>query len=301
MIHDVIVVGEGIAGLTCASECARLGLRVATYEAEFFGGLVVNVNELDRFDEAGGLSGMDHAATLAMANRRAGVASTSAAVTAVRRTDGGFEVETASGSHAARFVVIATGARPRRLDVPGEAEFEGRGVSHCADCDAPLFTGMDVAVAGSGDWALRDALLLARECATVHVVHAEHQAVATGEYLERANAEPRIRFHPGMTVCEVHGGAAGMTGLRARDADGAVTEIPAAGLFVAAGLVPNGEVAPDGVQRDPSGALVVDESLETGIPGLWAIGLARAGFGGWLADAAEDARRVAASIGARSA
>lgn len=298
--YDLIVVGEGFAGLTCASEAAKLGLKVATFEAEFFGGLVVNVNELEHFDEAGGLSGMDHAGMLAAGNKKAGVKSTTDAVEAVRAVDGGFEVETGSGKQTARFVVIASGARLKKLGVPGEEEFEGRGVSHCADCDAPMFTDAEVIVAGDGDWALQDALLLARDCSAVHVVHPGPAPTACDEYVKRAKAEPKIHLHPNATVEEVLGNDRGMTGVRVRANDGAETEINAAGLFAVVGLEANSALAPAEVQRDADSYLLVNDELETAVPGLWAIGQVRSGFGGWLTNAVADARRVAKLVKARA-
>jgi len=300
MNYDLIVVGEGFAGLTCAAEAAKLDLKVATYEAEFFGGLVVNVNELQEFEEADGLSGMDHAGMLAMGNRKAGVQSTTAAVNAVRAVAGGFELDTDAGVQTARFVVIASGAKLKKLGVPGETEFEGRGVSHCADCDAPMFAGAEVVVAGGGDWALQDAMVLASECAAVHVVHEGSELTARPEAMDRARAEPRIRLHPNSRIEAVLGDASGMTGVRLRDSQGGSSELAAAGLFTVIGLEPNGALAPAEVQRDPAGYLQVNEELETAVPGLWAIGQVRAGFGGWLKDAVADARRAAARVKARA-
>lgn len=300
MTHDLIVVGEGFAGLHCAAECARLGLNVATFEAEFFGGLVVNVNELSRFEAADGLSGMDYAGTLAMENRRAGVKSSTESVSAVTPIDGGFEVTTDSGTHTSRFVVMASGAHLRKLDVPGEAEYEGRGVSHCADCDAPLFTDEAVAVIGSGEWAVRNALLLANECSAVHLVYAAQQIAAEADRVAQLQAESKIQLHPGLAVQEVLGDERGMTGLRLRDAAGASQDLAVAGLFVVDGLVPNSEMAPAEAARDASGYLEVDQNLETPVPGLWAIGQVRAGFDGWLEHAVDDARRVAQQVKARA-
>lgn len=297
--YDLIVVGEGFAGLTCAAEAARLGLRVATFEARFFGGMVVNVNELEHFEEAQGLSGMDHAGLLASGNKKAGVKSVSETVRSVQAMDGGYAVQSDAGAHFATFIVLASGASVKKLDVPGEVEFEGRGVSHCADCDAPMFTNATVVVVGSGDWALKDAFLLARECSAVHVVYQELELGACVEYIARIESEPKIHRHAGQTIEEILGDDRGMTGIRMRDAAGVVREIPALGLFALSRLEPNSAFAPADVARDADGYLVVNDDLETASTGLWAIGQVRSGFGGWLEQAVSDARLVASQMGSR--
>ncbi len=299
MDYDLIVIGQGLAGLTCAGEAARLGLRVANFESDFPGGLVANVNELHRFDEAQGLSGMDHAMLQARDNQKAGVAGRMAAVTAVRVLEQGFELVADDGHCTARAVVLASGARLKSLGVPGEDLYEGRGVSHCADCDAPMFTDAEVVVAGAGDWALQDALLLAQECAAVHVVHAQAQAPACADNLRRAQEDPRIHWHPSTQVTEVLGDDAGMIGVRLRDATGASRDLPAAGLFVLTGLQPNSALAPEGAARDAGGHLLVNAQCETTLPALWAVGQVRAGFGGWLTDAVADGRLTAQAVKAR--
>lgn len=297
---DLIVIGEGFAGLTCASEAAKLDLRVATFEREFFGGLVVNVNELERFEEAGGLSGMDHAGMLAAQNKKAGVKSFRSEVTQIRPLDNGFEVSSDSGVHLSRFVVIATGARLKKLGVPGEIEFEGRGVSHCADCDAPMFTDAEVVVAGGNDWAVQDALLLAKECSKVHIVHPGNVLNACTEYRERLSELSNIQLCPNSSIVEVLGDDTGMTGVKIIDEKGQVSVINAAGLFAIIGLEPNETIAPSQVNRDASGYLKVDANLETDVIGLWAIGQIRSGFDGWLNDAVSDAKKVAALIKLRT-
>ncbi|HSF21226.1 MAG TPA: NAD(P)/FAD-dependent oxidoreductase, partial [Burkholderiales bacterium] len=141
--YDVIVIGEGVSGLACAGHARRAGLSVATFESNLFGGLVLNVNELDGYPGSG--SGTLLASELMQASSDAGVASIQEEVTAVSSAGGGFEIA-AGGVYGARQVVIASGARLKKLGVPGEREFEGRGVSSCADCDAPMFQNEEVVV-----------------------------------------------------------------------------------------------------------------------------------------------------------
>ena len=128
--YDVIVIGEGVAGLTAAGELAKSGLRVATMEAQLFGGLIININELEPAP-AGATGGAEFASSLVEAAANAGVESINEPVTGLESAGGTVKVLTDGGSCSARGVVVASGARIKRLGVPGEAEFEGKGVSQC--------------------------------------------------------------------------------------------------------------------------------------------------------------------------
>ncbi|HEX7386572.1 MAG TPA: NAD(P)/FAD-dependent oxidoreductase [Castellaniella sp.] len=300
---DVIIIGAGIAGLTCAGELVAAGLSVTQFEPGFPGGLVINVNELSDFEPANGLSGMDYAATLAVRNRKAGVRSVPDAVTAMQVNGNVFDVTAGDATFTARFVVVASGAHLQKLQIPGAAEFEGLGVSECADCDAPLYTGASVAIAGDGPWAVQDALLLARECATVHLVCASERLQAPDAAQRPIEAAPNVELHTHTTVAAVLGNDQGVTGVRLQDTRATTTalqDLPVAALFVMTGLVPNSEIAPPTVARDDTGALHTNEHRETALPGLWAIGQVRAGFGGGLTQALEDARHAALGIQARA-
>jgi thioredoxin reductase (NADPH) len=213
---DLIVVGEGFAGLTCAQQAAALGLKVATFEAELFGGLVLNVNELRRFGETDGLSGVDHAAIMAKSNAKAGVKSTNATVTAIRKTGETFEVDSDEGTRTARAVVIASGARLKKLGVAGEEGFDGRGVSRCADCDGPMFTGAKVVVAGGNDWAIHEAMVLAQDAAAVYLIHDGVRLQANAESIEHLKSERKIEVVPNAVIDEIFGNDGGVTGVRLR-------------------------------------------------------------------------------------
>lgn len=165
---DVVVIGCGIAGLSAARECLRGGLATATLEALVPGGLVLNVNHLE--GEIQG-SGMDLATEMMSEIAALGAENVSGTVEALRGEAGDLVVVSDAGEQRAGAVVVASGARISRLGIPGEDEFEGRGVSQCADCDGPLFQDQEVVVVGGGDSALQEALALAHFARRVHLVH----------------------------------------------------------------------------------------------------------------------------------
>ena len=292
--YDVIVIGTGIAGLSAAKQCAQDGLSVAMMEALLFGGLVTNINELD-----GGIagSGVDLAATLMQDARKSGAENIAAAVSAIAPEDEAFAVTSDAGKHRARAVIVASGARLKRLGVPGEAELEDMGVSHCADCDGPFYQGQDVVVVGGGDSALQEALVLAEFAKTVHLVHRGERFRARPPLVDKVAACAGIRVHWNTTVEEVLGEGA-VLGVRVREA-GAEGEIACTGFFAYIGLEPASGFAPAAIARDAVGCLVTDDSMQTAVPGLYAAGAVRAGYGGLLTHANAEGIAAAKSVLAR--
>ncbi|MGH8660263.1 MAG: NAD(P)/FAD-dependent oxidoreductase [Burkholderiales bacterium] len=289
--YDLIVIGEGVSGLACASHARRAGLGVATFESNLFGGLVLNVNELDGYP--GAESGTLLASGLMQANSDAGVASIQEEVTAIRPGGGAFEVA-AGGAYRARQVVIASGARLRKLGVPGEDEYEGRGVSRCADCDAPMFQNEEVVVVGGGDSALQESLVLAKFCRKVHLVHRGSRFRARQHLADRVVSDPRIIPIWNATVEAILG--AKMVEKVRVTRNGRGQEIAAAGVFAYVGLEPNSACAPSAIGHDASGHIVTNSAFETPMAGVWAIGAVRAGYSGLLKDAVIEAQRSADAV-----
>jgi thioredoxin reductase (NADPH) len=293
--YDVIVIGEGVAGLTAANAAARAGLKAATLEAQLFGGLIINVNELDPAPEGREVGGAEFASGLVQSNQDLGVTSISEPATGIEAGGATKRVITAGGSYGAPHVVIASGARLRKLGVPGEAEFEGRGVSQCADCDGPMYQNETVVVVGGGDSALQEAIVLARYCDKVHLVHRGSQFRARPHFIEQVKGDGKIATVWNAQLQEIAGSKM-VERARIKHGDGRVEDIPCAGVFAYVGLEPNVDFLPPDFARDKAGFLVTNDALETNIPGVWAVGAVRSGCGGLISDAIAEAQRAAAAI-----
>ena len=297
--YDLIVIGEGIAGLTCANHAAKAGLKVATFECNLFGGLVININELEGYPEGQQTSGAEFASGLMEANGGLNVDSVQEPVTSVTPAGSAFQVKTGGGSYTAKQVVAASGAHLKKLGVPGEAEYEGRGVSQCADCDGPMFQNEEVAVVGGGDAALQEALVLAKFCGKVSVLARGDKLRARQHFVDLVAAEPKISITRN-TALDAILGTKMVEKIRVRSTpDNQTKEFPCAGVFVNIGLTPNSGFLPPEVKRDAQGGVVTGEELETSVKGIWAVGAVRSGYSGLLKDAAAEAQRAAEGATAR--
>lgn len=277
---DLLVIGTGITGLSAARQALQDGLTVATMEAMFFGGLVTNINELD--GEITG-SGSDVSAGLMMEAAKLGAKNIAATAAGIEVDGDIFAVKNEAASSRARAVIIASGARLRRLGVPGEAELEEKGVSHCADCDAPFYQGQDVIVVGGGDSALQEAIVLAGFARTVHLVHRGAQFRARQHLVDRLKALPNVSLHMRTEVEAVLGEDA-VRGVRLKGSG----EIPCTGFFAYVGLEPVSEFVPETIKCDPGGFVITDWEMKTGMPGVFAAGAVRAGYGGLLVHATTE-------------
>ena len=278
--HDLIVVGSGPAGLTAATEAARAGLKCLCLDKLAPGGVLINLNELHDFDEI--FTGTQMASLLTDDAVVAGVEIGFGEVVKLSG-NGPWTIETADGErHTARAVVIATGLNKGRLGLPNEDEYEGRGLSHCAACDGPLYTGLPVIVAGADGWAALEAKELTGLAGNVTVVGTPPAEMPEG-----------VTFIDGRIV-----GLEGNDGLQSViiEADATRNAIPASAVFVYVGQSPAAEFLPESLARDASGHIVVDVDGRTSMPTIFAVGDVRSGGHQYLVDAIADGQRAAKAI-----
>jgi thioredoxin reductase (NADPH) len=288
---DLLIGGGGIAGLTAGMTAARLGRKVLILTGDMLGGHLLSIEKIDGFPGfPEGVAGYD---LCPMAQEQAAEAGAELAMTGIERIErqaDNWRVTTGEGERTAGGVIVATGTILKELGIPGEAEFRGKGVSHCASCDAPLLRDRTVAVVGGGDSAMQEALTLAATAGRVIILHRGKTLSAQAAYRDRVSAHERIEVRHGAVVEEILGTDT-VGGLRLEDG-----EIEVDGVFIYIGLEPNTGFLDGQLSLDGSGHIVTDNWMRTQAPGLFAAGTVRAGSPGRaVASAGEGASAAQAA------
>ncbi len=274
-VHDVIVIGSGPAGYTAAVYAARAQLAPVMFEGTSFGGALMTTTEVENFPGfRDGITGPELMDQMREQALRFGADLRMEDVESVSLDGPVKSVVTADGlTYQARAVILAMGAAARYLNVPGEQELLGRGVSACATCDGFFFRDQDIAVIGGGDSAMEEATFLTRFARSVTIVHRRDDFRASKIMLNRARTNDKIRFITNHVVVAVEGDT-GVTGLRLRDTrSGAESTLPVTGVFVAIGHDPRSELVRGSVDVDADGYVLVHQpTTSTSLAGVFAAG-----------------------------
>ncbi|WP_409427793.1 thioredoxin-disulfide reductase [Mycobacterium sp. SMC-11] len=273
--HDVIIIGSGPAGYTAAIYAARAQLAPLVFEGTAFGGALMTTTEVENFPGfRNGIMGPELMDEMREQALRFGADLRMEDIESVDLDGQVKTVVTADGeTHRARAVILAMGAAARYLNIPGEQELLGRGVSSCATCDGFFFRDQDIAVIGGGDSAMEEATFLTRFARSVTLVHRRDEFRASKIMLNRARENDKIRFLTNSVPVAVEGEAT-VTGLRVRDTEtGAETTLPVTGVFVAIGHDPRSALVRGAVDLDPDGYVRVQQpSSRTSLEGVFAAG-----------------------------
>ena len=272
-IYDMVIVGGGPAGYTAALYAARSGLSTVVLEKLSAGGQMALTEQIDNYPGfAEGIDGFTLGERMQQGAERFGAVTELAEVCRAELSGAVKVLDTGDEVFRGRTVVIATGAVPRTLGIPGEEELVGRGVHYCAACDGAFYRDKTVAVVGGGNSAAADALTLSRIARKVYLIHRRDSLRATKVYHEMLMSAPNVEFCWNSTVSALQHGER-LTGLRLREVQtGAERDIACDGVFVSVGRVPATELFREELTLDESGYIVADESTRTRLPGVFAVG-----------------------------
>lgn len=271
--YDTIIIGGGPAGLSAGIYAMRSRLNAVLVEKFMPGGQMIVTDFVENYPGfPAGIGGPDLSAEMEKHARHLGLEIRSTEVLSVDFSGREKVVVTADGELRAPTVIIALGATPRRLGVPGESKFMGRGVSTCATCDGAFFRDKEIAVIGGGNTAVQDAIFLTRFASKVTVVHRRDALRAAKILQERAFKNPKLEIVWNSTLAEILGDHT-VEGITVEDVKtGERRVVPVSGVFVLIGTDPNTELLKDKVILDPSGYVMTDEDMRTNVPGVFAAG-----------------------------
>ncbi|MEN8142911.1 MAG: thioredoxin-disulfide reductase [Thermodesulfobacteriota bacterium] len=272
--YQLVIIGGGPTGLTAGLYAARARIKTVLLEKGVAGGQVLTTDWIDNYPGfPDGLSGFDLAEKMAKQAARFDLETRSGAeVVSMDLAGPEKKIFFADGSElTSQAVIIATGARPNKLGVPGELELAGKGVSYCATCDGPFYRDLEIAVAGGGNTAIQEAVYLTKFAKKVSVIHRRDELRATKIVQEKAFANDKIEFIWNSVVKEIEGDKE-VTGLVLQNKDGRESKLAVQGVFILIGIIPNNEMLPADQLKMNKGFILTDREMRTNLPGVMAAG-----------------------------
>ncbi|WP_353844158.1 thioredoxin-disulfide reductase [Clostridium sp.] len=295
-MYDIIIIGSGPAGLSAAIYAQRACLDTIVIEKNgISGGQVLNTWEVDNYPGFPGVTGFELSRQFREHADKLGARVVQDEVVQVELSGNVKKVVCEEETYEARCVILASGAHHRTLEVPGEEELRGAGVSYCATCDGAFFRGRTVAVVGGGDAALEDAIFLARMCEKVYIVHRRDKLRGAKRLQERLQALENVEFVWNSETAAIEGNGQ-VEALRLRQTKiGEERRLDVDGVFIAVGIAPESELYAGQLELDEQGYIRADESGQTSVPGVFAAGDVRTKALRQILTAASDGANCVAS------
>lgn len=287
-MYDTIIIGAGPAGMTAALYAARSNLKVALLERGIPGGQMNNTADIENYPGYANISGPELAEKMFEPLENLGVEHLFGLVEKIEDRGGFKEIITEDERFETKTVIIASGANHRHLGVPGEEDYNSRGVSYCAVCDGAFFRDEDLLVVGGGDSAVEEAIFLTRFAKSVTIVHRRDELRAQKVLQDRAFANEKIRFVWDSVVESIHGDERKVTGVTFKNVKtGETSQADFGGIFIYVGLDPVSEFAADLGITDEAGWILTDHQMKTSVAGIYAVGDVRQ----------KDLRQITTAVG----
>lgn len=274
-MFDTVIIGSGPAGLSAAIYASRAALNYVVLEkAGYSGGQIVTTNDLDNYPGMPNIDGASFSMALQAHAEKLGATIKEAEVSSIHKNeDGSYSIEIKNQDTLfTKSVILATGASPRTLNIPGEQDFLSRGVYYCATCDGAFYRNKVTAVIGGGNTALEDVLFLAKICQKVYLIHRRDELRGDKHTQEKILALPNVEFVKS-AIPKIIKGDKKVSSIEIEYKNtGEIADISVDGIFVAVGMIPNNYLVPDFVNTDTSGYVIADESGTTNAPGFFVAG-----------------------------
>ncbi|MFP4194330.1 MAG: thioredoxin-disulfide reductase [Desulfobacterales bacterium] len=272
--YDLVIIGAGPAGLSAAIYAARARLSVLVLEKAAPGGQILITDWIENYPGfPEGLSGADLVMKISEQAQRFGAEIVTEEVLGTDFSGPVKKLRLSGGDVEAGAVIIATGASPRKLGIPGEDRYYGQGVSTCATCDAPFFKDAIVAAVGGGDTAVQESLFLSKFAGKVYLMHRREELRATRILQERVFENEKVEILWNSVPLEIKGGDAGVESVRLKNVkSGEQSDLPVSGCFIWVGITPNTAFLEGALSLDENGFIVADQQMQTSVPGVYAAG-----------------------------